>query len=307
MMPSKLHFSPVQTFNMDTAAFTHFIPFYPAQGQLDQYQAQNIYGLTFKPEAVSNHHYESIAAFNEDDSAADMTFLNHLTSVCDGPYTPEYPAAPAISQYDWANEWVPEWLPKNTEQFHTDSYVIDPTLGCHNPGQDIPLFEYISSHERNVQSFSNEKQVQKVNGTLEVPPPTVLARSTTSSQAASTPVLSAVHSPSTVATLSPVMQDIPASPSNNTRYSPVRLFIEEDGLLIKPEKKRLFCKFCNKTFKRCQERKRHERTHTHEKPFRCTYCSKPFSRKDALTRHNKTHTNPNRRRPNRHWQQSMQL
>ncbi|KAH8675158.1 hypothetical protein BGZ61DRAFT_361010 [Ilyonectria robusta] len=39
------------------------------------------------------------------------------------------------------------------------------------------------------------------------------------------------------------------------------------------------CQHCPKTFKRSEHCIRHERIHTHEKPFSCQYCLKAYSRK----------------------------
>ncbi|RYC87452.1 hypothetical protein BFJ63_vAg9761 [Fusarium oxysporum f. sp. narcissi] len=44
------------------------------------------------------------------------------------------------------------------------------------------------------------------------------------------------------------------------------------------------CKFCAKTFGRTEHLRRHERTHTKEKPYRCS-CGRAFSRRDLLARH----------------------
>ena len=41
------------------------------------------------------------------------------------------------------------------------------------------------------------------------------------------------------------------------------------------------CKYCDKVFKRGEHCRRHERTHTQEKPFVCQYCRKSYSRKYA--------------------------
>ncbi|KFA72558.1 hypothetical protein S40288_06870 [Stachybotrys chartarum IBT 40288] len=46
------------------------------------------------------------------------------------------------------------------------------------------------------------------------------------------------------------------------------------------------CRFCSKRFKRAEHLLRHERTHTHEKPFICP-CGKGFTRQDLLARHAK--------------------
>ncbi|KAG0166572.1 hypothetical protein DFQ28_007143 [Apophysomyces sp. BC1034] len=294
---------------MEPSGFANYLlstPFSPAQGRPDRDQAHNAYGHTFKIETAPNHYANSMGPGSDTDSMGDMNCLQPLTNVCDPVYASGYARTTPVSDYDWFNSYLDQWTPKHTDSFYSERYIIDATVRDQTLNQQTPLFEDIFYDENNTQPLTRRQSQEKTEPLL-VAQSSAIAMPTTSSQAITTPTLSAVQSPSTVATLSPIMHDITNSPPNYQQYPSMKLFFEEDGLLLKPERKRLHCKFCKKTFKRCQERKRHERTHTHEKPFRCLHCSKPFSRKDALTRHNKTHTNTNRKRPNRHWQQSMQL
>ncbi|ODV71641.1 C2H2-type zinc finger protein CYBJADRAFT_131308, partial [Cyberlindnera jadinii NRRL Y-1542] len=49
---------------------------------------------------------------------------------------------------------------------------------------------------------------------------------------------------------------------------------------------RLFaCEVCKRAFARSEHLKRHERSHTKEKPFVCGVCQRRFSRRDLLLRH----------------------
>ncbi|PYI00162.1 hypothetical protein BO71DRAFT_312245 [Aspergillus ellipticus CBS 707.79] len=49
------------------------------------------------------------------------------------------------------------------------------------------------------------------------------------------------------------------------------------------------CNICDRRFKKTEHFKRHERSHTNEKPYECGVCHKRFSRSDVLTRHAKGH------------------
>ncbi|KAH6974880.1 hypothetical protein EDB80DRAFT_534301, partial [Ilyonectria destructans] len=45
------------------------------------------------------------------------------------------------------------------------------------------------------------------------------------------------------------------------------------------------CGTCQRSFARLEHLKRHELTHTKEKPFECPVCKRRFARRDLLLRH----------------------
>ncbi|KAJ5572207.1 transcriptional regulator family: C2H2 zinc finger and Fungal Specific TF [Penicillium sp. DV-2018c] len=49
------------------------------------------------------------------------------------------------------------------------------------------------------------------------------------------------------------------------------------------------CPICSRVFKKTEHYKRHERSHTKERPYECNVCHKRFSRSDVLSRHAKGH------------------
>ncbi|KAG4305825.1 hypothetical protein PORY_000735 [Pneumocystis oryctolagi] len=62
-------------------------------------------------------------------------------------------------------------------------------------------------------------------------------------------------------------------------------------LIVSSLDKTHICDICNKRFKRYEHLKRHERSHTSEKPFQCSIkeCGRWFSRSDNLRAHLRTH------------------
>ncbi|KAK5674331.1 hypothetical protein LTS10_012915 [Elasticomyces elasticus] len=52
------------------------------------------------------------------------------------------------------------------------------------------------------------------------------------------------------------------------------------------------CRFCTRTFTKTEHLKRHQRSHTGERPYICSLCGKEFARSDVLARHFRVHTPP---------------
>lgn len=62
--------------------------------------------------------------------------------------------------------------------------------------------------------------------------------------------------------------------------------IPKKSLQIKTDKPRPhICTICTRAFARLEHLKRHERSHTHEKPFQCAACGRCFARRDLVLRH----------------------
>jgi len=71
-------------------------------------------------------------------------------------------------------------------------------------------------------------------------------------------------------------------------------YLKTHDLLIHSEgDKSYVCKICNRAFKLNNQLRRHERSHTDEKPFKCRFCEYGFKRKDHLAAHEERHIKKN--------------
>ena len=64
------------------------------------------------------------------------------------------------------------------------------------------------------------------------------------------------------------------------------------------------CKYCHKKFSSMTDTKRHERTHTNERPYQCRHCKAAFSRRHHRERHEMTHKTPAKQNSAEHIDQS---
>ena len=73
----------------------------------------------------------------------------------------------------------------------------------------------------------------------------------------------------------------------NTDYD---FSLKETESKIKPDKRKISCQSCEKSFNLYSSLKRHEMIHTGEKPFKCQFCNKTFRLKQHVTVHERCHT-----------------
>lgn len=86
--------------------------------------------------------------------------------------------------------------------------------------------------------------------------------------------------------------DSPDAPSPNDSTSPTsnaQALANLHRAPINPGEFRNKCRFCPSTFAKTEHLKRHERSHTKERPYVCGICEKKFTRGDSLTRHLRLH------------------
>ncbi|OAL43675.1 hypothetical protein IQ07DRAFT_650007 [Pyrenochaeta sp. DS3sAY3a] len=79
----------------------------------------------------------------------------------------------------------------------------------------------------------------------------------------------------------------PAATPGDHANSPTKRRAPASGVVRKRK-----CHFCPRTFTKTEHLKRHQRSHTGERPYTCAICSKVFARSDVLARHLKSHTPP---------------
>ncbi|ODV82792.1 hypothetical protein CANARDRAFT_188170, partial [[Candida] arabinofermentans NRRL YB-2248] len=89
--------------------------------------------------------------------------------------------------------------------------------------------------------------------------------------------------PPTFGSVKPTLQDNQMEDISEDQSVPTELTLNGTTPSGKP---RLYvCNVCTRAFARQEHLKRHERSHTKEKPFACNICSRKFSRRDLLLRH----------------------
>jgi len=79
--------------------------------------------------------------------------------------------------------------------------------------------------------------------------------------------------------------DSPSKSSNGNKKKNIPLELTAYGTTPSGKPRLFVCQVCTRAFARLEHLRRHERSHTKEKPFSCGVCQRKFSRRDLLLRH----------------------
>lgn len=74
-------------------------------------------------------------------------------------------------------------------------------------------------------------------------------------------------------------------PTSNKKMKNVPIELTSYGTTPSGKPRLFVCQVCTRAFARLEHLRRHERSHTKEKPFSCGVCQRKFSRRDLLLRH----------------------
>lgn len=76
-----------------------------------------------------------------------------------------------------------------------------------------------------------------------------------------------------------------STPASNKKLKNVPVEFTSFGTTPSGKPRLFVCQVCTRAFARLEHLRRHERSHTKEKPFSCGVCQRKFSRRDLLLRH----------------------
>ncbi|BGO95400.1 hypothetical protein NBRC10512_001869 [Rhodotorula toruloides] len=213
------------------------------------------------------------------------------------PQVLQSPVSPAVPSYGNGPALVPiPGTPTSTGQAHSahSSRAPSPAASRRSSGASSG---YTSAHAALVSAASMNRLLSRMTAPPSTPPPPPQQASAGSSYESSSVSKTVQPSrPTTPDASTSTAADKPKEPKHlvsaiHPRYRQTSPPTPSDS----PDKPRRLhkCEFegCGKEFKRLEHVKRHERTHTLEKPFMCDFpgCSRFFSRNDNLAQHRKTH------------------